>query len=61
MERVRTPDGPVPSSVHTADCYMAGQFAHAVNAMEARIAITDGNLEVCQFCRPETELGFDDE
>jgi hypothetical protein len=57
--RVRTPDGPVPASVHLADCHMAGQFPHAVNAMEARIAITDADLEVCAFCRPDTELGID--
>jgi len=56
LGRTRTSDGPVPSSVHTADCHMAGQFAHAVNGMEARIAITDGNLEACQFCRPDLEL-----
>jgi hypothetical protein len=59
LGRVRTPDSPVPWSVHAADCHMAGPFAHAVNGMEARIAITDGNLKVCLFCRPGSELGLD--
>ncbi|MFD7605164.1 DUF6233 domain-containing protein [Streptomyces mirabilis] len=57
--RVRTLSGPVPSSVHVADCSMAGQFAFAVNAEDARLAITDANLEVCAICRPDTELGVD--
>ncbi|WP_328436937.1 DUF6233 domain-containing protein [Streptomyces sp. NBC_00444] len=56
LERQRTPDGPLPTAVHTADCHMAGQLAHSVNAMEARLALTDARLEACQFCRPELDV-----
>lgn len=59
LERVRTPEGPLPTGVHTADCHMAGSLAQPVNAMEARLAITDAGLNVCEFCQPEIELGFD--
>ena len=59
LERMRTPDGPVPTAVHTADCHMAGDLAHAVNAAEARLAITDSGLPACQFCRPDFELSLD--
>lgn len=59
LERMRTEDGPLPTAVHTADCHMAGELAHAVNALEARLAVTDAGLRVCEFCRPELELGFD--
>ena len=59
LERRRTPDGPMPTTVHTADCDMAGDLAHAVNATEARLAITDAGLHVCGFCTPDVELGLD--
>lgn len=59
LERRKTPDGPVPTAVHTADCHMAGELTHAVNAMEARLALTDSGLPACQFCRPDLELGIE--
>lgn len=59
LERRPTADGPLPTAVHTADCHMAGELAHAVNAMEARLAITDSGLPACPYCRPDTELGID--
>ncbi|MFE9645290.1 DUF6233 domain-containing protein [Streptomyces sp. NPDC006365] len=59
LGRSHTPDGPLPSSVHLADCHMAGALPHFVHAMEARLAITDANLEICQICRPDTLLDLD--
>ncbi|MEV5915763.1 DUF6233 domain-containing protein [Streptomyces chartreusis] len=59
LERRKTSDGPVPTAVHTADCHMAGELTHAVNAMEARLALTDSGLPACRFCRPDLELGID--
>jgi hypothetical protein len=59
LERMRTPNGPVPTAVHTADCHMAGDLAHAVNATEARLALTESGLPACQYCRPDLELGLD--
>jgi len=59
LERTKTEHGPLPTAVHTADCHMAGDLAHAVNAVEARLALTDSGLPACQFCRPDTELGLD--
>ncbi|MEU1254848.1 DUF6233 domain-containing protein [Streptomyces chartreusis] len=56
LGRVRTPDGPVPASVHMADCHMAGPLAQSVSAMEARTSLTDAGLEACAFCRPDLEL-----
>lgn len=38
---------------------MAGDLAHAVNAVEARLAITDSQLPACPHCRPDLELGLD--
>jgi hypothetical protein len=38
---------------------MAGDLAHAVNATEARLALTDSGLRACEFCRPGLELGLD--
>ncbi len=60
LERRRTPDGPLPTAVHTADCHMAGEMTHAVNGVEARLAIEDAGLSVCAFCRPDQQLGLDD-
>ncbi|MFF3140841.1 DUF6233 domain-containing protein [Streptomyces sp. NPDC057927] len=57
--RVRTPDGAIPASVHTDDCGMSGPLTKAVSAMDARVAIVDGQLEVCAYCRPDTALGVD--
>lgn len=59
LERRRTQDGPLPVAVHTADCHMAGELTHAVNGMEARLALTDSGLPACEFCRPDLELGLD--
>lgn len=59
LERTKTVDGPIPTAVHLADCHMAGDLAHKVNGMEARLAITDSGLPACEFCRPDLELGLD--
>lgn len=59
LERMKTEHGPLPTRVHTTDCSMAGDLAHAVNAVEARLAITDSGLPACEFCRPQLELGLD--
>jgi hypothetical protein len=59
LGRTRSPDGPVPASVHTSGCKFAGPLTVAMSAMDARVALVDGQLEVCDFCRPDTELGTD--
>lgn len=61
LERRRSADGPLPVAVHTADCHMSGELAHAVNRMEARLAITDAGLRACEFCRPDLELGIEND
>ncbi|WP_373294682.1 DUF6233 domain-containing protein [Streptomyces albiflavescens] len=52
-------DGPVPASVHTADCNLAGPLSRAVSGMDARVAIVDGQLWVCAFCHSDAAFGVD--
>ncbi|KUN16100.1 hypothetical protein AQJ23_45315 [Streptomyces antibioticus] len=59
LDRMRTPDGPVASSVHLDDCKMVGPLAQALSAHEARIALVDEQLDECEFCRPGAVLGVD--
>jgi hypothetical protein len=58
IEQQRTPKGPQETAVHLADCTMTFYLTHPVNAHEARVALTDTQLEACSFCRPDTELGI---
>ncbi|MET7783852.1 DUF6233 domain-containing protein [Streptomyces mirabilis] len=60
IEQRRTPSGPEEATVHQDDCTMTGNRTHRVSAHDARLALTDGQLEACPFCRPETELGIFD-
>ncbi|KUN10267.1 hypothetical protein AQI95_00590 [Streptomyces yokosukanensis] len=59
VQQKRTPSGPEPALVHLADCTMIGGAVHRIRADEARAALTDPNIEPCEFCRPDTELGMD--
>ena len=59
LDRSRTPDGPVATSVHLDDCHLVSGLARPLSAAEARLALVDEQLEACGFCRPDTELGID--
>ncbi|MGV4984496.1 DUF6233 domain-containing protein [Streptomyces sp. NRAIS4] len=59
VQQKRTPHGPEPAFIHLADCHMIEGTPHRIRADEARAALTDPNIEPCQFCRPDTELGVD--
>lgn len=59
LDRARTPDGPVATSIHTDDCHMVGPLARPLSAHEARLALVDEQLEECAFCRPGAVLGVD--
>jgi hypothetical protein len=43
--------------IHTDDCTMIEGTPHPIGDHEARVALTDPNIEPCGFCRPDTELG----
>ncbi|MET7694903.1 DUF6233 domain-containing protein [Streptomyces sp. NPDC005483] len=58
VEQRRTPTGPQEAAVHLDDCTMTGNMTHPVTGHEARLALTDAQLEACAFCRPDTELGI---
>ncbi|MEV4329536.1 DUF6233 domain-containing protein [Streptomyces sp. NPDC049597] len=45
-----------PFEVHLGDCHMAKR-TEPLPAAEARRLLADG-VEVCQFCRPDSELGM---
>jgi hypothetical protein len=57
--RVRSPDGPVARAVHLGDCHLVEPLARGATAQEARLALVDGQLDPCEFCRPDAELGID--
>ncbi|MCI3271416.1 DUF6233 domain-containing protein [Streptomyces cylindrosporus] len=58
IEQRRTPDGPIEAKVHMDDCQMTAYLTHPVKPQEARLALTDAQLDACAFCRPDTELGI---
>ncbi|WP_405528924.1 DUF6233 domain-containing protein [Streptomyces canus] len=58
IEQRRTPTGPHEAAVHLDDCTMASDRTHSVAVHEARLALTDAQLESCAFCRLGTELGI---
>ncbi|MFF0088229.1 DUF6233 domain-containing protein [Streptomyces canus] len=58
IEQRRTPSGPQEAAVHSDDCTMTSEMTHPVTAHEARLALTDAQLEACAFCRPDTGLGI---
>lgn len=59
IDRARTPNGPVPTSVHLGDCHMVSSLSRSMSAHEARAALVDEQLEECVFCRPGALLGVD--
>ena len=61
VQQKRTPRGPEPAIIHLSDCSMIEGQAHPIGEHDARVALTDPNLEACAFCRPDTELGLLDE
>lgn len=59
VQQKRTPAGPEPALIHTADCAVIKGRPHRIRADEARAALMDPNVEACRLCRPDTELGID--
>lgn len=59
VQQKRTPRGPEPSIIHLGDCSMIEGTPHPIGEHDARVALTDPNLEACAFCRPDSELGMD--
>ncbi|MGW2821802.1 DUF6233 domain-containing protein [Streptomyces sp. NPDC001443] len=57
VQQKRTPDGLAPAVIHVDDCTMIEGTPHPVSDHEARVSLTDPNMEPCAFCRPDTELG----
>ncbi|MEV0170817.1 DUF6233 domain-containing protein [Streptomyces sp. NPDC050803] len=58
VEQKRTPHGSEPATIHVDDCTMIEGTPHPIKAHEARVALTDPNIEPCGFCRPDSELGI---
>jgi hypothetical protein len=58
VQQKRTPRGPEPAIVHLGDCSMIEGTPHPISEHDARVSLTDPNLEACGFCRPDTELGI---
>ncbi|MFF7946991.1 DUF6233 domain-containing protein [Streptomyces griseorubiginosus] len=59
VQQKRTPRGPEPAIIHLGDCSMIEGTPHPISEHDARVSLTDPNLEACGFCRPDTELGMD--
>jgi hypothetical protein len=58
VQQKRTPGGPEPAIIHVDDCSMIEGTPHPISEHDARVCLTDPNLEPCAFCRPDTELGI---
>jgi hypothetical protein len=58
VQQKRTPRGPEPAIIHLGDCSMIEGTPHPISEHDARVSLTDPNLEACSFCRPDTELGI---
>lgn len=58
VQQNRTPRGPEPAVIHVGDCSMIQGTPHPIGEHDARVSLTDPNLEACAFCRPDTELGI---
>ncbi|MDN3021525.1 DUF6233 domain-containing protein [Streptomyces sp. S.PB5] len=58
VQQKRTPRGPEPAIIHLGDCTMIEGTPHSISEHDARVSLTDPNLEPCAFCRPDTELGI---
>lgn len=59
VQQKRTPRGPEPSIIHLGDCTMIDGRPHPISEHDARVSLTDPELEACLFCRPDTEPGID--
>jgi hypothetical protein len=58
VQQKRTPRGPEPAIIHQADCTMIDGRTHPISEHDARVSLTDPNIEPCGFCRPDSELGI---
>ncbi|WP_438297682.1 DUF6233 domain-containing protein [Streptomyces sp. HUAS TT7] len=57
IAHVRSGKGPVPQAVHVGGCGMAPGQPKAITREQALAALTEG-VPACEFCRPDTELGW---
>lgn len=58
VQQKRTPRGPEPAIIHVGDCTMIEGVPHRITEHDARVSLTDPNIEACAFCRPDSELGI---
>ncbi len=49
---------PVPATVPTDDCSLAGEHTKPLTRDEARHALTEGALPACEIRRPDSDLGL---
>ncbi|MFE4867755.1 DUF6233 domain-containing protein [Streptomyces sp. NPDC056682] len=49
--------GPLPQGVHTGACHMAPGNRRTITREQALAALGEG-VPACEFCRPDTELGW---
>jgi len=61
VHQKRTPRGPEPAIIHVDDCSMIEGRPHPISEHDARVSLTNPNLEPCAFCRPDTEPGILDQ
>jgi hypothetical protein len=61
VQQRRTPKGPEPAIIHLGDCSMVEGTPHRISEHDARVSLTDPNIEACAFCRPDSEFGILDE
>ncbi|MFG2554430.1 DUF6233 domain-containing protein [Streptomyces sp. NPDC048581] len=59
VQQKRTPRGPEPAIIHVDDCAMIEGPPHRISEHDARVSLTDPNIEPCGFCRPDSDLGLD--
>ncbi|MFJ7075171.1 DUF6233 domain-containing protein [Streptomyces sp. NPDC098781] len=59
VQQKHSPHGPEPAVIHVNDCTMIEGTPHRISEHDARVSLTDPNIESCAFCRPDSELGID--
>jgi hypothetical protein len=51
-------NGHRPVYVHADDCWSTGKRSHAITRDQAVQALTDGRIDPCPQCRPDTTPGI---
>ncbi|MGI5511571.1 DUF6233 domain-containing protein [Streptomyces sp. CA-106131] len=57
VQQKRTPSRPEPAVIHAYDCTMIAGSTHPIGDHEARVALTDPNVEPCVFLPPGQRAG----